>query len=111
MVDSVNRLRIRFTTTDVENTTVRVGGKEYGSEFFMSAGNNTYVFTGEPILPCEYDDDFTFELCLNGEVQHSLVYGMAYYVTSMQNSTNENTKRMVQALYSYCTAVVDYFLN
>lgn len=106
--DSVNRLRVRFTTIDVENTTIRVDGKEYGAEYFEQVGANTFIFTGEPVLPGEYNKDFTFELCLGGEVQHSLVYGISCYITSMQNSTNESVKRMVQALYAYGVAAVDY---
>ena len=106
--DSVNRLRIRFTTTDVENTTIRVDGKEYGAEYFEKAGANTFIFTSEPVLPDEYNKDFTFELCFGGEVQHSLVYGISCYITSMQSSANESVKRMVQALYAYGVAATDY---
>ena len=106
--DSTNSLRIRFTTTDVTSTTVKVGGKTYTSESFTKINDNTYVLTCDPILPANFGDDVVFELYIGESLSHGLTYGISYYVTSMQSSANEKMKNLATALYNYGVAAADF---
>ena len=106
--DNVNSICIRFTVTDLENTTIKVNGVEYDNTHFNEVGENTYTFFTESILPSHYNDDFVFELCLNGVAQQEAVYSVACYVSAIQNSSNENMKKLAQALYNYSIAATDY---
>ena len=106
--DSTNSLRIRFTTTDITSTTVKVGGKTYTSESFTNIGESTYTLTCDPILPTNYRDDVVFELYIGETLSHGLTYGISYYVTSMQSSANEKMKNLAKALYNYGVAAADF---
>ena len=106
--DSSNSICIRFTVTDLENTTIRVNGVEYDNTHFNKVGENTYTFFTDPIPATRYQNLFVFELCLGGVVQQEAVYSIACYVTAIQNSSDENMKNLAKALYNYGIAALEY---
>lgn len=106
--DSSNSICIRFTVTDLENTTIRVNGVEYDNTHFNKVGENTYTFFTDPIPATRYQNLFVFELCLDGVVQQEAVYSIACYVTAIQNSSDENMKNLAKALYNYGIAALEY---
>ena len=106
--DASNSICIRFTVTDLENTTIRVNGVEYDSTHFNQVGESTYTFFTDPIPATQYQSSFVFELCLNGVVQQEAVYSIACYVTAIQSSSDETMKNLAKALYNYSVAALEY---
>ena len=94
--DYNNRVYVKFTTADVANVTVTVGGAQLE---IKSAGNNTYIAYSDGISALEFDDTVSFELRYNGQLIQTLNYTVNTY--TYDKSGDAAIGDLALALYRY----------
>ena len=110
--DYINSMYFKFAASDLTVTTVRItdrSGKvmEYTSDDFATAGEGIYILYSDPIAPVNFDTRYTVELLLDGELVHSVEYGISAYVYYVQYQ-NTPMADLARALYNYGRSAAAY---
>lgn len=115
--DYLNHMYFKLSAPTVGNVTVRITGDKTGTvEYTLSdcthlsesEGIGSYLLYSDGIAPTDYDEVFTVELCLDGEVVQTLEYSIAAYVYYIQNKTDaegELTAMAALARAMYCFGI------
>ncbi len=100
--DSVNRLKFKFTASDIANVTfkVQVNGGEAADIGYVSNGDGTYTITTGAIYAYCFDDVYTVTAYVGGEADAVLTYSVKSYVYAKQGEAG-NIAALVKATYSY----------
>ena len=104
---NVNKLYLKFTTTDISNTTLEFGGKTYTSEDFELVSGNTYIFYSDAITPVEFGVGKTAQFKYGETVEASITYSINHYVYAKQ-SQDTNMGKLARSLYNYGVSAVAY---
>ena len=81
--------------------------REYTASDFVSVGEDTYVIYSDPITPVNFDTRHTVELLLDGEVVHTVEYGISAYVYYIQHQSTPMAD-LARALYNFGRSAVTY---
>lgn len=103
---NVNKIYLKFTTTDINNTTLVFDDVTYTSEHFELVSDNTYIFYSDAISPSEFDNKISAQFKC-GEDEASISYCVNSYVYAKQG---QDTKMgdLARALYNYGVSAVAY---
>lgn len=104
---NVNKLYLKFTTTNIANTTLEYDGVTYTSEDFELVSGNTYIFYSDAISPSEFSNGKTAQFKYSGNVEASISYCVNNYIYAKQD---QDTKMgdLARALYNYGVSAVAY---
>ena len=94
--DSANKIIVKLNT--IENVTLKVNGKEVEL--------TSTVYYTDAINVTDFDEIYTFELFVNGELMQTLTYSVNYYAFRMQEDSDIGN--FVKALYHYGVAASAY---
>ncbi len=100
--DSVNRLKFKFTASDIANVAfkVQVNGGEAADIGYVSNGDGTYTITTGAIYAYCFDDVYTVTAYVGGEADAVLTYSVKSYVYAKQGEAG-NIAALVKATYNY----------
>lgn len=104
---NVNKLYLKFTTTDISNTTLEFDGKTYTSEDFELVSGNTYIFYSDAIVPSEFGVGKAAQFKYGETVEASITYSINHYVYAKQGQ-NTDMGNLAKALYNYGVSAVAY---
>ena len=104
---NVNKIYLKFTTTDISNTTLVLDGITYTSKDFELVSDNTYIFYSDSILPSEFGVGKTAQFKYGETVEASITYCVNNYVYAKQ-SQDTNMGKLARALYNYGVSAVEY---
>ncbi len=104
---NVNKLYLKFTTTDISNTKLEFDGKTYTNEDFELVSGNTYIFYSDAITPSEFGVGKAAQFKYGDTVEASITYCVNNYVYAKQ-SQNTNMGKLVRALYNYSVSAAEY---
>ncbi len=107
--DYCNYLYFKFKAEDINRVTVLINGTEYDQDFFHTEDGVTYILYTYNLFAYEFDDIFTVELCLDGDVIQTLTYSVKSYVYSMQDSHSQTMAALAKALYRYGISAYNYY--
>ena len=104
---NVNKIYLKFTTTDIVNTTLEFNGKTYTSDDFELVSGNTYIFYSDAMPPSEFGQGKFAQFKYNGTSEASITYCVNSYIYAKQN---QETKmgNLARALYNYGVSAVEY---
>ena len=104
--DYNNRIYVKFTTADVDNVTVTVGGVELE---IISLGGNKYVAYSDRISALDFDEVVTFTLNYGSVEAATLTYTINDYSRAM--SDDADIGELALALYRYGMSAEKYELS
>lgn len=103
---NVNKLYLKFTTTDIANTTLVFDGVTYTNEDFELVSDNTYIFYSKAMSPSEFGNKKVAQFKC-GEDESTISYCVNSYIYAKQS---QETKMgdLARALYNYGVSAVAY---
>ncbi len=109
-LENLIKVRLKFTATDIENTRIKIGEVIYDAEDFVATAGGKYFVYTEGIYATDFNKTITamFVDAAGNQVGEKVEYSVNTYLSYASGLEGDSLQALVQAIYNYGMASVEY---